>query len=49
VADIAARLEIGAKAAESLLPRARGAFRDAILAMADIPPSAHARGHDWSL
>lgn len=35
VADIAARLEIGVKAAESLLTRARGAFRDAILSLAD--------------
>jgi RNA polymerase sigma-70 factor, ECF subfamily len=49
VADIAARLDIGAKAAESLLARARGAFREAILAIADIPASAHARGQDWSL
>jgi RNA polymerase sigma-70 factor, ECF subfamily len=49
VADIAARLGIGAKAAESLLTRARGAFREAILAMADIPAAARARRQDWSL
>jgi RNA polymerase sigma-70 factor, ECF subfamily len=49
VADIAARLEIGDKAAESLLSRARGAFREAILAVADTPAAAHPRGLDWSL
>lgn len=48
VSDIAARLDIGAKAAESLLTRARGAFREAILAMMDTPATAHARGQDWS-
>ena len=31
VAEIAARLDVGAKAAESLLTRAREAFRDAIV------------------
>lgn len=49
VADIAARLDIGAKAAESLLTRARGAFREAILAMADVPDAIRARRPDWSL
>jgi hypothetical protein len=49
VADIAARLDIGAKAAESLLTRARGAFREVILAMADTPAPPHPRGLDWSL
>ena len=49
VADIAARLDIGAKAAESLLTRARAAFREAILAMADVPDALHARRQDWSL
>jgi RNA polymerase sigma-70 factor, ECF subfamily len=37
VDDIAQRLSIGAKAAESLLTRARVAFRDAMLAIAEIP------------
>lgn len=37
VTDIAARLDIGTKAAESLLTRARNAFRDAMGAMADVP------------
>ena len=49
VADIAARLDIGAKAAESLLTRARGAFREAMLAMADVPDALHAKCPDWSL
>lgn len=49
VADIAARLEIGAKAAESLLTRARGAFREAMLAMADVPDALHPQRPDWSL
>lgn len=49
VADIAARLDINPKAAESLLSRARGAFRDAISAMADIPDGWRARRQDWSL
>jgi RNA polymerase sigma-70 factor (ECF subfamily) len=48
VADIALRLDIGDKAAESLLTRARGAFREAILAVADSPAAGRARGHDWS-
>ena len=42
VADIAARLDIGAKAAESLLTRARGAFREAILTFADGPENLRA-------
>jgi RNA polymerase sigma-70 factor (ECF subfamily) len=37
VAEIARRLEIGPKAAESLLTRARVAFRTAILEMAAAP------------
>ena len=49
VADIAARLDIGPKAAESLLGRARGAFREAILAMVDIADPRHAQRADWSL
>jgi DNA-directed RNA polymerase specialized sigma24 family protein len=49
VADIAVRLDIGVKAAESLLTRARGAFREAVVAIADTPAAAHARGPDWSL
>lgn len=48
VAEIAARLQIGAKAAESLLTRARGAFRDAMLEMTDTPRSSHAAHPDWS-
>ena len=35
VRDIAARLDIGPKAAESLLTRARAAFREAIVAISD--------------
>lgn len=49
VADIAARLNIGPKAAESLLTRARAAFREAILAMVDIADPGHAPHADWSL
>ena len=49
VADIATRLGIGLKAAESLLTRARSAFREAILAMVDMPDSLHTRREDWSL
>ena len=49
VADIATRLDIGTKAAESLLTRARGAFREALLAIADIPEPLHAQRPDWSL
>jgi RNA polymerase sigma-70 factor, ECF subfamily len=41
VNDIAARLSIGSKAAESLLTRAREAFRDAMLTMAEIPEILH--------
>lgn len=45
VKEIAARLELGAKAAESLLTRARVAFRDAFAALADapdaLPPGVH--------
>jgi RNA polymerase sigma-70 factor, ECF subfamily len=37
VADIAARLQIGAKAAESLLTRARNAFREAMATLAEVP------------
>lgn len=49
VTDIAARLDIGAKAAESLLTRARIAFREAMLAMADAPGAIHPQRPDWSL
>ena len=49
VADIAARLNIGPKAAESLLTRARAAFREAIMAMVDIADPGHAPRADWSL
>lgn len=37
VDDIARRLNVGAKAAESLLTRARNAFREAIMALAETP------------
>lgn len=49
VAQIATRLEIGAKAAESLLTRARVAFREAMLAFAEVPHALRARPQDWSL
>lgn len=49
VADIAARLGTSTKAAESLLTRARGAFREAMLAMAHVPDALRAERHDWSL
>lgn len=49
VSDIAARLEIGAKAAESLLTRARSAFREAMSAMADVPDALRTGRQDWSL
>jgi RNA polymerase sigma-70 factor, ECF subfamily len=49
VADIAARLGVGLKAAESLLGRARSAFRDAILSMGDIPEALRGQCQDWSL
>jgi RNA polymerase sigma-70 factor (ECF subfamily) len=49
VADIAARLGVGLKAAESLLGRARSAFRDAILSMEDVPEALRGRCQDWSL
>jgi RNA polymerase sigma-70 factor (ECF subfamily) len=49
VVEIAARLNVGETAAESLLSRARSAFREAMLAMADVPAAAHAHGQDWSL
>jgi len=37
VADIARQLNVGVKAAESLLTRARHAFREAIMALAETP------------
>lgn len=49
VAEIATKLDIGVKAAESLLTRARTAFREAILAMADVPVALRTRRPDWSL
>jgi RNA polymerase sigma-70 factor (ECF subfamily) len=45
VEDIAARLDIGAKAAESLLTRARRAFRDAITALAGTPDALRPPQH----
>lgn len=41
VADIAGHLNIGTKAAESLLTRARSAFREAILALVETPDALH--------
>lgn len=49
VTEIAARLDLGPKAAESLLARARTAFRDAIMAMAEVPDALRSRRQDWSL
>lgn len=49
VNEIAARLDLGPKAAESLLTRARAAFRDAIMAMAEVPDALRSRRQDWSL
>jgi RNA polymerase sigma-70 factor (ECF subfamily) len=49
VNEIAARLDLGPKAAESLLTRARTAFRDAIMAMAEVPDALRSRHQDWSL
>jgi RNA polymerase sigma-70 factor, ECF subfamily len=45
VRDIASRLDLSEKAAESLLTRARAAFRDAVDAIApDLAPAARRRG-----
>lgn len=44
VNEIAGRLGLGVKAVESLLTRARAAFRDAILAMAETPDALRAPG-----
>ncbi len=41
VEDIARQLNVGAKAAESLLMRARTAFREAIMAMAETSDALH--------
>ena len=41
VEDIAGHLNIGAKAAESLLTRARNAFREAIMQLAETPDALH--------
>jgi len=41
VDDIARQLNVGAKAAESLLMRARNAFRAAIMAMVETPDALH--------
>lgn len=49
VQEIAARLDLGHKAAESLLTRARTAFRDAIMAMAEVPDALRTKRQDWSL
>jgi RNA polymerase sigma-70 factor, ECF subfamily len=46
VRDIAARLVLSEKAVESLLTRARAAFRDAVVAIApDLVPAAQRRGY----
>ena len=46
VRDIATRLDLSEKAAESLLTRARAAFRDAVTAIApDLAPAARQRGY----
>lgn len=44
VKEIAAKLDVGAKAAESLLTRARSAFREAILGMAEAPEALRPPG-----
>lgn len=49
VADIAARLTTSVKAAESLLTRARNAFREAILEMSNVQDVVRTRHPDWSL
>jgi RNA polymerase sigma-70 factor (ECF subfamily) len=49
VNEIAARLDLGPKAAESLLTRARTAFRDAIMAMVEVPDALRSKRQDWSL
>ena len=41
VKEIADRMQIGAKAAESLLTRARKAFREAIVELVDSPDALH--------
>jgi RNA polymerase sigma-70 factor (ECF subfamily) len=46
VRDIATRLDLSEKAAESLLTRARAAFRDAVIAIApDLAPAARPHGY----
>lgn len=49
VADIAVRLTMSVKAAESLLTRARNAFREAILEMSNVQDAVRTRHPDWSL
>ncbi len=49
VNDIAVRLGIGAKAAESLLTRARNAFKETILAVAEAPDVLPDGQRDFSL
>lgn len=44
VKEIAAQLDLGAKAAESLLTRARSAFREAIVALAEAPDALRPPG-----
>jgi RNA polymerase sigma-70 factor (ECF subfamily) len=46
VSDIAERLSVGVKAAESQLTRARAAFREAIMAMIDVPHALQPPGED---
>ena len=49
VDEIAAQLNIGVKAAESLLTRARTAFRDAIAAVAEVSDILHPPGQGSNL
>ena len=49
VDEIAAQLNIGVKAAESLLTRARTAFRDAIGAVAEVSDILHPPGQGSNL
>jgi RNA polymerase sigma-70 factor (ECF subfamily) len=45
VEEIARQLDVGVKAAESLLTRARHAFREAIMALAETPDALRPPGH----
>ena len=46
VREIGSQLDVGPKAAESLLTRARNAFREVILEMADTPDALQPPGID---